>query len=211
MKKYIRSASSEELRRKLDLQLEKERIADLVRPIAERIKDELFNMTGFRLGLQKDYYRDDLNAVLFEIYQYGYGYLITYNSPGRAKPSHPAMISLDASDNEIYDYVDRLVDNLTKRIQGTFDSWTTISSFDGEDESIFDSESVIASIVERANCDESRAANFIRSLLNSGEVVNKLHDYVAEDDKGYYLIDENGKEVHYGTLNWKRERMRDDT
>lgn len=38
MKKYIRSASSEELRRKLDLQLEKERVADLVRPLAERIK-----------------------------------------------------------------------------------------------------------------------------------------------------------------------------
>ena len=210
MKKYIRSASSEELRRKLDLQLEKERIADLVRPIAERIKDEYFTMTGFKLSFQKYYYRDDLNAVLFEIHQYynwGHTYLITYTRPGRAKPSDPAMISLDASDNEIYDYVDRLVDKLKERIQKTFDSWTTVAWFDGEDESIFDSESVIATIVKKANCDKSRAANFVRSLLNSGEVVNKLHNYVAEDDKGYYVIDENGKEVHYGTLNWKRENM----
>lgn len=214
MKKYIRSASSEELRRKLDLQLEKERIADLVRPIAQRIKDEYFSMTGFKLSFQKYYYRDDLNAVLFETFQFyngGYTYLITYTGPGRARPSHPAMISLDASDNEIYDYVDRLVDKLIKRIQSTFDSWTTVAWFDGEDESIFDSESVIASIVEEANCDKSRAANFVRSLLNSGEVVNKLRNYVAEDDKGYYLIDEKGKEVHYGTLDWKREKMRDDT
>ena len=214
MKKYIRSASSEELRRKLDSQLEKERIADIVRPIAERIQDEYFSMTGFKLSFRKYYYRGDLNAVLLESYQYyswGHTYLITYTSPGRAKPSHPAMISLDASDNEIYDYVDRLVDKLKQRIQRTFDSWSTVAWADSEDEAIFDSESVIATIVEKAYCDKSRAANFIRSLLNSGEVVNKLHNYVAEDDKGYYVIDEKGEEVHRGPLWWKRQNMRDDT
>lgn len=207
MKKYIRSASSKELQRKLDLQLKRERTEDLVRPIAERIEDEFFETTGFKPSVTKYRYREDLNAVLFEIYLYGYGYLTKYTNPGRAKPSNPAMISLDASDNEIYDYVDRLVDNLIERIQGTFDSWTTISSFDGEDESIFDSESVIDSIVDRADCDKSRAANFIRSLLNSGEVVNNLHDYVAEDENGYYLVDEKGREVNYGTLYSKRRNM----
>lgn len=40
MKKYIRSASSEELRRKLELQVEKERVADLVRPVADSIRNE---------------------------------------------------------------------------------------------------------------------------------------------------------------------------
>lgn len=152
-------------------------------------------------------YREYLNAVLFEIYLYGYGYLITYTNPSRAKPSNPAMISLDASDNEIYDYVDRLVDNLIKHIQKTFDSWTTISSFDGEDDSIFDSENVIDSIVEQTKCDKSRAADFVRDLLNSGRVVNNLHDWVSQDEKGYYLVDERGREVNYGTLYWKRNRM----
>lgn len=210
MKKYIRSASSEELRRKLDRKLEEERVADLVRPIAERIRDEYFNRTGFRLSFKKYYYKEDLNAALFELFQYfggGYTYLITYTSPGRAKPSNPAMISLDASDNEIYDYVGRLVDRLIRRIQETFDHWTTILSFDGEDESTFDSESVIASIVEDANCDKSHAADFVRSLLNSGKVVNKLWDYVAEDDKGYYLIDEKGREIDWGPLYRKRKNI----
>lgn len=167
-------------------------------------------MTGFKLSFQKYRYREDLNAVLFEIFQYyscGYNYLITYTNPGRARPSNPAMISLDASDNEVHDYVDRLVDKLTAVIQTTFDSWTTISSFDGEDESIFDSESVIDSIVDKASCDKSRAANFIRSLLNSGEVVNNLYDYVAEDENGYYLVDKKGNEVRYGTLYGKRRNM----
>lgn len=167
-------------------------------------------MTGFKLSFGKYRYREDLNAVLFEILQYyslGYTYLTTYTNPGRARPSNPAMISLDASDNEIHDYVDRLVDKLTERIRKTFDSWTTIAFFDGEDESIFDSESVIDSIVDKANCDKSRAANFIRSLLNSGEVVNNLYDYVAEDENGYYLVNEKGNEVLYGTLYSKRRNM----
>lgn len=210
MKKYIRSASSEELRRKLELQVEKERVADLVRPVADSIRNEYFEMTGFKLSFMKYRYRDDLNAVLFETaqyYSYGYSYLITYTNPGRARLSNPAMISIDASDNEIRDYVDRLVDKLIKCIRRTFDSWTTVAFFDGEDESIFDSESVIDSIVEKANCDKSRAADFVRDLLNSGEVVNNLYDYVAQDEKGYYIVDENGREVKYGTLYGRRSRM----
>lgn len=210
MKKYIRSASSEELQRKLNRQLEKERVEDLVRPAVNRVLGAFFDETGFKAHVCKYYYREDLNAVLLGIdqfYDYGMTSLTTYTSPGRAKPSNPAMISLDASDNEIYEYVDRLVDRLKKRIQYSFDSWTAVSEFDGEDESIFDSESVIAEIVRRARCDKARAANFVRSLLNSGEVVNRLWDYVAEDDRGYYLVDKDGDEVHYGTLYNRRRNM----
>lgn len=207
MKKYIGSTSSEELKRKLDLQIRKERTADIVGPVIERISDAYFNETGFELTVMKYYYREDLDAVLIEFAQYceyGLGRLIRYTNPGRAKPSDPAMISLDASDDEIYDYVDRLVERLTERIQKTFDSWKTLVDFDGKDESVFDSEHIIAYIVRSSDCDKSRAANFVRSLLNSGEVVNKLWDYVAEDDEGYYLIDENGDDVHIGRLYYDR-------
>ena len=207
MKKYVRSASSEELRRKLDRKLEEERVADLVRPVVERIADAYFDMTGFRPHVEKYCYRDDLNAVLLEFNQHyagGFTPLVTYTNPGRARPSNPAMISLDASDNEIYAYADRLVDKIKQRIRETFDSWTTIVEFDGEDESIFDSESVIASIVEKASCDESRAARFIRNLLDSGEVKNKLNKYVAHDEGGYYLIDDDGEEITYGNLYSRR-------
>ena len=187
MKKYIRSTSSEELKRKLDLQIRKERTADLVRPVIERISDAYFDETGFKLTVMKYYYREDLDAVLIEFaqfYHYGLAPVIKYTNPGRAKPSDPAMISIHASDNEIYDYVDRLVDGLIKCIQKTFDPRTIILTFGGEDESVFDSEFITDYIVRSADCDKSRAANFVRSLLNSGEVVNKLQDYVAENDKG---------------------------
>ena len=210
MKKYIRSTSSEELKRKLDLQIKKERTADLVGPVIERISDAYFDETGFKLTVMKYYYREDLDAVLIEFAQYceyGLGRLIGYTNPGRAKPSDPAMISLDASDDEIYDYVDRLVERLTERIQKTFDSWITLIEFDGKDESVLDSESVIDYIVRSSNCDKSHAANFVRSLLNSGEVVNKLWDYVAEDDEGYYLVYENGDEVHRGKLYSRRKNI----
>lgn len=210
MKKYIRSASSEELRRKLDKKLREESVDELVKPVINLVLDAFVDETGFKARVMKYYYREDLNAVLLGIdqyYHYGCTPLTYYTNPGRAKPSHPAMISLDASDNEIYEYVDRLVDRLTERIQDTFDSWMTISKFNGEDESIFDSEAVVDSIVESSVCDKSRAADFVRSLLNSGEVVNKLWDYVAEDEKGYYLVDEKGKEVNYGTLYYKRKNM----
>ena len=109
MKKYIRSTSSEELKRKLDLQIRKERIADLVGPVIERISDAYFNETGFELTVMKYYYREDLDAVLIEFAQfceYGLGRLVRYTNPGRAKPSDPAMISLDASDDELVDYAD---------------------------------------------------------------------------------------------------------
>lgn len=211
MKKYIRSTSSEELKRRLDKKLHEESVDKLVRPVINRVLDAFVDETGFKARVRKYYYREDLNAVLLEIdqyYDYGRTVLTTYTNPGRAKPSDPAMISLDASDNEIYDYVDRLVNRLIPSIQETFDSWTTLVEFDGKDESVFDSESVIADIVEAASCDKSHAANFVRSLLNSGEVVNNLRDYVAEDDEGYYLIDENGDEVHWGKLYDRRKNMR---
>lgn len=210
MKKYISSASSEELQRKLSKKLEEERAADLVIPVIRRVLDKFSYETGFNARVRKYYYREDLNAVLLDIEQYynsGFTSLVAYSNPGRAKPSHPAMISLDASDNEVYNYVGRLVDKLITRIQETFDSWTTIIKFDGEDESMFDSKAVTASIVKSAYCDEARASNFIRSLLNSGEVVNKLWDYVAEDDKGYYLVDKRGNEIHMGTLYYERRNM----
>lgn len=210
MKKYIRSASSEELRRKLDKKLEEESIDDLVRPVIKRIADAFVDETGFEIYVMKYYYREDLNAVLLNIgYDNGTGYptLMRYTNPGRAKPSHPAMISLDASDNEIYEYVDRLVDALVEDIQSHFDTWAAISSFDGEDESMLDSEYQIAKLVKYAPGDKTHQANFIRSLLNSGEVVNKLWDYVAEDDKGYYLVDKKGNKVDFGTLYYKRKNM----
>lgn len=201
MKKYIRTTTSDQFETSVD---------ELARPLINRVLGAFADETGFKAHCRKCYYRADLNAVLLWIgqyYNYGLTALATYTNPGRAKPSHLAMISLDASENEVYSYVEQLANKLITRIQGTFDSWVTISNFDGEDESIFDSETVISSIVKSADCDKARAAEFVRNLLDSGEVVNNLRDRVRQDDRGYYLVNENGAEVHWGTLYERRKNM----
>lgn len=200
LKKYIKSAFHSNFDTS-DLKLEKERIADLLRPTAGRVLDKLFERTGFNGSVKKWYYRQDLNAVLLQIgvrYALNTSYLNKYTNPGNATLSNPAIISLEPSDIEIDKFVDNLEEALINRIQETFDSWTTLMGFDIDNKSVDESEYVIDKIVNEASCDKRRAAEFIRSLLDSRRVINKLNNYVAHDERGYYLIDDFGKEItHY--------------
>lgn len=76
--------------------------------------------------------------------------------------------------------------------------------FNRNNTSVDESEYVIEKIINEASCDKRRAATFIRDLLDSGEVKNKLNKYVAHDEGGYYLIDDDGEEITYGNLYSRR-------
>lgn len=163
--------------------------------------DKLFERTGFDGSVKKWYYRQDLDAVLLQIgvrYALNTSYLSEYKNPSRATLSNSAMISLEPSDIEIDRFVDNLEQALVGRIQETFDSWTTLTGFDRDNTPVDELEYVIDKIVNEASCDKRRASEFIRTLLDSGKVIDKLGNYVAHDERGYYLIDAFGEEVEWG-------------
>lgn len=199
MKKYIKSASSEELQRKLDKTLAKESESKMIEPTVQRIMDRYSKVTGFECRLDKYYYRSDLDAVLLVFTQYynrGSSYLTYYTSPGKAKESDPAMISIDASDLEVADYVNYMVDKLVERIQRTFNTWSSVFPYVP---GVSDTEHQVDVILQEATLyDESVARNFIYDLIDSGEVVNNLDNFIAEGEEGIFLVDENGEPVNYG-------------
>jgi len=187
MKKYIRCYTVQELEDKLAKAKEKEAIHALIEPVADRVLRKFRESTGFQPRIQKYYYARQFDAVLLEIGQYynwGLLYLSSYINPGRARPNNPAMISLSASDEEVSEYVDRLIEGLIGAIKHTFDSEYTVDrennlSYNHIEGVVGSDDWVIKKILREANIyDRSTAEKFIRSLLSSGQVVNKLSQYL---------------------------------
>lgn len=124
MKRYIVSSSkTDELRAKLQRAEEQDRVRSLVDPVMDAVMDQYTRVTGFLPSVGKFYYRPDLNSVLVEFTQDYHGGVTTltwYTRPGTAKRDNPAMLSLDASDREIKQYAEQMVDRLKLEIRHTF-------------------------------------------------------------------------------------------
>lgn len=167
MKRYIK-ASSDGYRYSIT---DKRNIlhSEKMQPVIDRILDRYTQITGFKPVVQKYMLNSNSNGTTFRLecmqyYDFGYIYLSTYQS---AK-----AIPVMATESDIVQYSDMMIDILIRNIQTTFSSEYTLNNVNSSE-----SDTIIQSICDRARCaDVAAATQFIHELLDNGEVVNKLID-----------------------------------
>lgn len=189
MKIYIKSATSEELLKKAERAKKQEDEYALCEPVISKIKNRFLKETGFALVLGKYYYRADLESVLVAFgvdYNYGLTRLLWYSSPGRAKPGNIAMVSIHAANVELDPIIDCMRSRLIKRcIQYTFSSEFTLMypPFRYTSKKLtYDDKQLDDYVINKIISETSRRADpqiirqFISELLDTGQVVNNLHN-----------------------------------
>lgn len=166
MMKYIKSSANP-----LERRHAKETEIQTIQPVVDEILSRYSETTGLICTLTKYYIRADLNSVLLTFAQdinYGYHYLVTYSRPGAANLSNPAMISIDASDAEIDEFVSNMIDSLVGELDNQFNSkYTRMQNPEAQIDRILEEIDMCNAVY-----DESIARQFISELLESGEISN---------------------------------------